>query len=108
MELPAELIAFFAGVAGFGGLTGFAAGFATKKTVKLLAFFGGLFFIILQILAYKGIITVNWEFLQQAGGGLLRQDSLESGMNAFLRVISVNLPFAGAFGAGFWFGLKKG
>ena len=50
----------FVGQFALGGVLGFAAGFAIKKVGKIVVIIVGLAFILLQVLAYYGIIEIDW------------------------------------------------
>jgi len=106
--IPSEVLGFFAGMVGLGGFLGFFSGYAAKKIAKIMAFIIGTIFIILQILAFTGYITINWNAILNSTGGYFEKSSVEHGFNYFLNILTVNLPFAGSFIAGFWFGIKRG
>lgn len=88
-----------------GGLLGFATGLALKKIGRLALTALGLLFITLQVLAYFDLISVNWPRLQALSEPWLRQGGEVSG-RWMMRVLTANLPFAGAFTAGLWLGLR--
>jgi uncharacterized membrane protein (Fun14 family) len=92
----------------FGGLAGFAAGYALKKIGKVAAIALGIFFILLQILAFYGVVEVNWLRLQESVDPFLRPESLERLWRDLLTLLTLNLPFAAAFVPGFIFGLQRG
>jgi len=90
-----------------GGLIlGFAAGYATKKAVKIALLIIGLFTAGLLALQYYGIISVNWDKLallvERAVQGA---EATAEGLQAF---IIGQIPFAGSFLAGFALGFKYG
>lgn len=89
---------------GGGGIAGWAVGYTLKKVAKALAIFLGVTFMSLQFLAYKNVITVDWNKVQTA----MDQKYLEQSAESFMSVITYNLPFAGSFLVGFWLGFKKG
>lgn len=93
---------------GFGGGIGFVIGFAIKKLVKLILVAVGLFFLGLQLLAYQGYITINWEKFQISIANLadkLPEYAVGSPIPDFL---IFGMPFGASFALGFFFGLKKG
>jgi uncharacterized membrane protein (Fun14 family) len=92
---------------GFGGLTGAVAGYAAKKVTKWVAIALGLIFILLQLLAYKGFIAINWGEIGSAAQPHLVEGG-RSTLSAIWRVLTHNLPFGAAFAGGFWLGFKKG
>ncbi len=98
----------FIGQLTFGGLAGFATGYALKKIGKVLAVILGIGFLSLQLLAYAGYIQIDWTRIQQDVDPLLDQARLQGLWNQLLEVLTFNLPFAGGFTAGFVLGLKRG
>lgn len=93
---------------GFGVVAGFIAGYALKKLGKIVAIVLGVFFIGLQVLAWNGYVTVEWQRMQEEVEPMLRSSSLNEGWRALVSVMTYNLPFAAAFVPGFVFGLKRG
>ena len=90
---------------GLGGIGGFIAGYAMKKFMKIVAVIIGLFILALVYLGYQGIISINYSELGNAvkdGLGLAGQAA------DIIAPIIAQLPFAGAFGLGFFLGLKLG
>ena len=108
MDVSSELISFLVGILSFGGMLGFLSGFATKKMVKIITIVLGIIFVILQMLAFSRIISVNWGYIQGLTSSYFNQNYLEKGMNYFMQVLMINIPFAGSFAAGFWMGVRKG
>ena len=90
---------------GVGGVAGLCSGYALKKMGKVVAFIIGLAFIGLQLLAYKGIININYDALQQWGSELIGQVGALEGV---MTLIIANLPFAASFLVGLAIGLKMG
>ena len=92
--------------AGGGVILGFATGYALKKLVKVVLLVLGVFTVGLLILAYYGIIAVNWDKLallveRAISGAQATAYSMQS-------FIIASIPFAGAFTAGFILGFKYG
>jgi uncharacterized membrane protein (Fun14 family) len=54
----------FLSIVGFGGIVGFLIGFMLKKVMKILAVVAGIFLAVLMYLESQGIMTINWEKLQ--------------------------------------------
>jgi uncharacterized membrane protein (Fun14 family) len=98
----------YLGQISFGGLVGFATGYAMKKIGKIALFVVGTVFILLQVLAYMGVIEINWLRIQQFAEPALQRPALENTLNGIVGVLTNNLPFAGAFIPGFLLGLKFG
>jgi len=93
---------------GFGGGIGFVIGYATKKMLILLLIVVGLFFALLQLLAYQGFITINWEKFQITLSNLadkLPEYAVENPLPDFL---FIGLPFGASFAVGLLVGLKIG
>ena len=93
---------------GVGGVAGFAVGYALKKVGKLLAVAVGLLFVVVQLLAYQGFLTVNWGEVEARVDPLLRTDSLGGAWESLLAILTHNLVFAGAFVPGLVWGLRRG
>jgi len=90
---------------GIGGIGGFIAGYALKKMMKIVAIVIGLFILALVYLGYRGIITINYGELGNGVSGAL---GLTGQAAELITPIIAHLPFAGAFGLGFFLGLKMG
>ncbi len=90
---------------GFGGIGGFIVGYAFKKLTKLIAIIAALFFCALMYLAYAGIISINFDALVDAIGGLL--GTAGQAANWIAPIIGI-LPFAGSFMVGLFLGFKMG
>lgn len=109
MELPDLVtLAPFLEQLSFGIIAGFAAGYAFKKLGKMVAFAVGLLFIVLQILAFYGFVTINWGEVQSRIDPLLEADSLRQFWQRLLAVLTYNITFAVAFVPGFLLGLRRG
>ncbi len=92
----------------FGAIAGFAAGYALKKVGKLIAIALGLLFVALQLLAYFGFVTVNWQQVQADVSPLVGSDSLSHLWQGLLGVLTYNLAAAAAFIPALVFGLRRG
>jgi uncharacterized membrane protein (Fun14 family) len=92
----------------FGLIAGFASGYAFKKLGKLMAFAVGLLFIALQILAFYGLVTINWGEIQSRVDPLLEAESLRQFWQGLLSVLTFNITFAAAFVPGFLLGMRRG
>ena len=93
---------------GVGLVAGFAVGYALKKVGKLLAVAVGLVFVVVQVLAYQGLLTVHWGEVEARVDPLLRIDSLEGTWRSLVELLTYNLAFAGAFVPGLVLGLRRG
>lgn len=103
-----EVIQPYIGQLSFGGIAGFATGFAIKKIGRVLAITLGLIFIVVQVLASMGYISVDWTRIQKDVEPMLGQERLKGAWDALVSVLTNNLPFAGAFVAGLLIGLRAG
>lgn len=92
---------------GFGGLTGAVAGYAAKKLTKLAAILLGVLFIVLQLLAYKNFVTINWGAMSSAASPHLAEGG-RTVLGGIWRILTHNLPFGAAFATGFLLGFKRG
>ena len=93
---------------GFGVIAGFVTGYALKKAGKLLAIVLGVIFVVVQLLAWAGFVTVNWGAVQDNVEPLLHNESLQSGWAQLVELLTHNIPFAASFIPGLVYGLKKG
>jgi uncharacterized membrane protein (Fun14 family) len=90
---------------GVGGIAGLCVGYALKKVGKIIAFLLGIAFIGLELLAYRGIISINYTALDDWAKGVIGQVGQAEGL---MTVIIGNLPFAASFLAGLAIGFKIG
>ena len=90
---------------GLGGLLGVAAGYAVRVVGRVALLVIGLAFILVQLLAHFGIVTVDWLQLHPLTEPWFRQGREGLG-DWFSRVFLANLPFAGSFAVGFVLGLR--
>ena len=93
---------------GFGGAVGLAAGYVVKKFTSAVLMLIGLSVIALQVMAYLGWLSVDWSSLETQVVGAWHSAASETTREWAYRVLTANLPFAGAFGAGFAAGFKVG
>ncbi|MBI4515959.1 MAG: FUN14 domain-containing protein [Deltaproteobacteria bacterium] len=93
---------------GFGGIAGLTVGYAAKKVTKMAALALGLAFILVQVLSYQGLISVNWGAVQETAHGVWSDPQGVTLADRAWAVISANLPFGGGFVAGFALGFKLG
>lgn len=93
---------------GFGGAAGLVVGYTAKKVTKLIALMLGLAFILVQVLAYKGLITVNWGAVQSTAEGVWTDPHGLTLADHAWEILTANLPFGGGFVAGFALGFKLG
>ena len=92
----------------FGAIAGFVAGYALKKVGKVLAIALGLLFVILQILAYYGFVTINWLEVQNRVNPVLEGESANKLWQSLVNILTYNITFAAAFIPGLILGLRRG
>ncbi len=105
VEAPPNLLASLLPALSLGGVLGFSAGYAVKRVGRLVIFVVGALFVLVQLLAYWGVLSVNWGEVQTATEPLL-QDGARQGSAWLWRVLTANLPFGAAFTAGVALGLR--
>ncbi|GGK30540.1 hypothetical protein GCM10008955_25380 [Deinococcus malanensis] len=88
-----------------GALLGFATGVALRHIGRVVLIVVGVLFVTLQLLAYAELISINWLRVQALTEPWLRQGG-EQGAQWLGRVLTANLPFAGAFSGGLVLGLR--
>ena len=91
------------GVVTFSGVTGYSAGFATKKVFKIMLIIAGLLFITLQLLANYEMLLVNWPKVKSVAEALVHTD-----VSSLKSMLTAHLPETGGFIGGFVLGFKKG
>lgn len=106
VELPD--LSPYLGQVTFGGLAGYAVGYALKKVGRFLAIALGLLFIAVQLLAQAGYIQVDWTRIQRDVEPLLQQPGLQSLWERLLTTLTYNLPFGASFVGGLILGLRAG
>ncbi len=105
MSSITDLFTPLVGELGIGGIGGFLVGFAVKKAAKIIALIIGLFFLSLQYLAYRNIISINYGALKVFAGELLGQTA---GVQTWLTDFLAHAPFGAAFIGGLYLGLQRG
>ena len=93
---------------GFGGAAGLAVGYTAKKLTKLLALLLGCAFILLQLAAYEGFVTVNWDAVQGTAAHVWTDPHGVTLADRLWEIVTANLPFGSGFVAGFALGLRLG
>ena len=101
-------LAPYLGQISFGALAGFATGYALKKIGRVALVIFGLLFIVVQLLAYYGVVQVDWLRIQSFADPLLKRESLQGFFNSLVSILTNNVPFAAAFIPGFVLGLRFG
>ena len=93
---------------GFGGFAGLVVGYAAKKIAKLTALLLGVLFILVQVLAYNGYISINWGEVQHSAEGVWIDPRGMTLADRAWTIVTANLPFGAAFVGGFALGFKLG
>jgi uncharacterized membrane protein (Fun14 family) len=93
---------------GFGGAAGLIVGYAAKKVTKVVALLLGLVFILLQVLVYNELITVNWGAVQHTAQQVWTDPHGVTLADRAWAILTANLPFGGGFITGFVLGFKLG
>ncbi|MDM7324269.1 MAG: FUN14 domain-containing protein [Thermus sp.] len=106
MELPD--LSPYLGQVTFGGLAGYAVGYALKKVGRFLAIILGLLFVAVQLLAQAGYIQVDWTRIQRDVEPFLQQPGLQGLWERLLNTLTHNLPFGASFMGGLILGLRAG
>ncbi len=93
------------GVLGLGGLLGYAVALAFREAARVLGCLLGVLFILLQVLAYYGIVHLDWgQILHHAEPATKMAGSA---LEKFWKIITYNLPFGGGFAGGFYLGFRQ-
>jgi uncharacterized membrane protein (Fun14 family) len=103
-----EVIQPYIGQLTFGGLAGFAVGYAIKTVGRWVAIFLGVIFIVVQILASMGYLSVDWTRIQRDVEPYINNSGVKNLWNNLVSLLTNNLPFGGAFIAGLLLGLRRG
>jgi uncharacterized membrane protein (Fun14 family) len=103
-----ELLTGPAAAMGFGGMAGVVVGYTAKKFTKLAALLLGTLFVLVQLLAYLGFVTVHWSTVQSAAEEVWRNEQGATLADRAWEVLVANLPFGGGFVVGFALGFKLG
>ena len=93
---------------GFGAAVGFICGFALKKVGKVIAIGLGILFIAAQVLAYLGVIQIDWGPISNWWERFTEQEAMRDFGDKIQSIFLSSLPSVGGAVAGFLFGLKKG
>jgi uncharacterized membrane protein (Fun14 family) len=80
---------------GFGGAAGLVVGYTAKKVTKVVAVTLGLVFILLQVLVYKELISVNWSAVQHTAEQVWTDPHGVTLADRLWAILTANLPFGG-------------
>ena len=93
---------------GLGFVVGFCVGFLAKKAGKLAALLVGAAFVLLQVLAYADVVTIDWSPIAAWWEQARRPEALERQWSAVRSILFANLPALAGAVPGLVVGLKKG
>lgn len=85
-----------------GSFTGFATGYATKRLGQLILVLVGCELLVLQMMAERAWIIVNWDRISTDLSPHVKGDRLDRVVDGVKR----KMPFAGTFSAAFYMGFK--
>ena len=86
-------------------LLGLGLGMATRMVVKLLVLGLVVFLVVLQYLAYKDVVTVDWSALGTWFRDFVMNIGGSEGVGGFVKH---RLPAAGSLFTGYYLGLRRG
>jgi uncharacterized membrane protein (Fun14 family) len=89
---------------GSGAILGLGVGFVAKRLGKILLIVGGVYFVSLIALHYRGLITINTSLDATVGGFA---SFLTQRIGTGWAAAAVSLPVLGAFAAGLYFGVRR-
>ena len=86
----------------FGGVLGFATGYSIRKVGKAVLFLIGTEVVILQYMAYRRWLTMDWNRLGQD----LAPRFSKSAWEGLMEILVYKMPFSAAFSGGLVAGLR--
>lgn len=86
----------------FGGVLGFAAGYSIRKVGKAMLFLVGTEVVVLQYMAYREWLTMDWRRL----GHDLAPKLSRSTWEGLVEILVYKMPFSAAFSGGLVAGLR--
>lgn len=91
-----------------GAVIGFCVGFLFKKVGKTAAVLVGLAFVLLQVLAYAEIVTIDWSPVAAWWDQARRPENLERQWDVVYSLLFANVPALVGAVPGLILGIKKG
>lgn len=85
-----------------GGIAGFAVGYGSKRVGQLLMVLLGCEIVALQLMAKRGWVDVRWNNIVRDISPHVEKE----GLDRVLHTVRFKIPFAGAFTAGLYAGLR--
>ncbi len=107
-DLLGETLIPVASQLALGAIIGFCVGFLVKKVGKVLAIVVGLAFILLQVLAYFDVITINWRPIAAWWQYARQPGELQRHWSTVTGILFANVPALVGAVPGLVLGLKKG
>ncbi|KAI9009735.1 FUN14 family-domain-containing protein [Gaertneriomyces semiglobifer] len=126
-EQTASKLADGAKMTAFGTGLGFCAGYFSKKIGKVVMFFVGGVFVLMQFFVHQGYVTISWSRIFRGFQETAHKQGLEKATgeaastaagygktvskNAASRVVgwlTKDVPFTTGFVGGFWVGMRYG
>ncbi len=101
-----DAIAWLGAGVGFGFLSGWAVGYVLKKAALLLALALGTAFIVIQILVFNRMMSVDWAAVASVFGSTMH--SIDGRESPMWKILLTNFPYASSFGVGFLMGFRRG
>ncbi len=89
---------------GISMLLGIAVGIAARTAMRWALILLAIFFVLLQVLAYQGVVSIDWGAFAKVLHDFVLNISSDTGVGA---IVKHKLPSAAAFMAGWYLGLKK-
>lgn len=89
----------------FGGVTGFATGYALSRLGRLALLAIGIQVLSLQAMAHRGWVSVHWSVIAADVDPSVRAGR-HGGVSRVIDLAAYRVPFAGAFTAGAFAGLR--
>lgn len=93
---------------GLGAVMGFVVGFVVKKVSKMAAIIAGLAFVLVQVLGFYGLLTIDWEPIKEWWDQATRPDQLQGQWVGVRSLLFSNALALGGAAPGFILGLKWG
>jgi uncharacterized membrane protein (Fun14 family) len=85
-----------------GSIAGFAVGYGSKRIGQLLLVLLGCEIVALQLMAKRGWVDVRWNKIARD----VSPDVDREGLDRVMETVKFKIPFAGAFSAGLYAGLR--
>eukprot|EP01112_Ceratiomyxa_fruticulosa_P020801 TRINITY_DN7189_c0_g1_i1.p1 TRINITY_DN7189_c0_g1~~TRINITY_DN7189_c0_g1_i1.p1 ORF type:complete len:206 (-),score=28.96 TRINITY_DN7189_c0_g1_i1:259-876(-) len=101
-----KVVTDIAGESSLGGVLGFSAGYALKKVGKIFVFGVGALFVIIQILASRGYLSVNWLRVAQKSEPHLTKEGQKKMARGLFAILLHDFPLKAGFVSGFVLGWK--